>query len=149
MILFSDGSKESYGAVAYVRWERNDGAFESCLLASKNRVAPSKTIDIVRLELCGAVLSKRWRVFIVEMMRYQFKAVYHLIDSQIVKAMISKCSYGFNTFVANRIGEIQEKADAKEWLRLPGKLNISDWLTRGKRPQDLGPSSIWQKGRSF
>ena len=77
---------------------KNDGAFESCLLASKNRVALAKTIDIARLELCGAVLSKRLKVFIVEMMRYQFKAVYHLIDSQIVKAMIRKCSYGFNTW---------------------------------------------------
>ena len=51
--------------------------------------------------------------------------------------------------MVNRIGEIQEKTDAKEWLWLPGKLNISDWLTRGKRPQDLGPSSIWQNGPEF
>ena len=109
LIMFSDGSKESFGAVSYIRWLTTDGIYESFLLASKNRVASVKTIDIVRLELCGAVLSKRLRTFIVDEMRYKFKAVYHLTDSQIVKSMISKNSYGFNTFVANRIGEIQEK----------------------------------------
>ena len=51
--------------------------------------------------------------------------------------MIPKESYGFNTFVANRIGEIQEKTDKKEWMWVPGKLNIADWTTRGKSPTEL------------
>ena len=71
-------------------------------------------MDIVRLELCGTVLSKRLRKFMEEEMRYRFKEVHHLVDSQIIKAMISKNSYGFNTFVANRIGEIQEKTEPSE-----------------------------------
>ena len=112
------------------------------LLASKNREALVKTVDIVRLEFCGAVLSKRLRTFIVDEMRYKFKAVYHLTDNQIVKSMISKNSYGFTTFVANRTGEIQEKTKESEWLWIPGKINISDWLTRGKKPQDLQSSNL-------
>ena len=63
--------------------------------------------------------------------------------------MISKNSYGFNTFVANIIGEIQEKTKESEWLRIPGKVNISDWLTRGKNPQDLQSSNLWQHGPQF
>ena len=74
-----------------------------------------KSVDIVRLELAGAVLSKRLRVFLENNMRLQYRKVYHAFDSEIVKAMISKESYGFNTFVANRIGEIQEKTDPSEW----------------------------------
>ena len=149
LILFSDGSSEAYGTAAYIRWKLKNGSYQSSLVAAKNKVAPAKTIDIVRLELAGAVLSKRLRVFLENNMRYQFNKVYHAVDSEIVKAMISKQSYGFNTFVANRIGEIQEKTDPVEWYWMPGDLNISDWLTRGKSPQDLMQGGLWQNGPDF
>ena len=43
-----------------------------------------------------------------EQYRYKFQRCYHIVDSQIVQAMIQKDSYGFNTFAATQIGEIQE-----------------------------------------
>ena len=95
------------------------------------------------------VISKRLRVFLVEEMRYTFKCIFHIIDSEIVKAMISKESYGFSTYVANRIGEIQEKTHSSEWFLVCGKLNISDWLTREKCPNELDKTSIWQMGPEF
>ena len=146
LILFSDGSKESYGAAAYARWVTTKGTYKSALLASKNRVAPAKTVIIVRLELCGAVLSKRLRMFIMDEARWRFQAVYHLIDSQIVNAM---SSYGFNTFVANRIGEIQEKTEPDDWMWIPSKVNVADWLTRPKKWQELTSDSVWQQGPKF
>ena len=63
--------------------------------------------------------------------------------------MISKESYGFNTFATNRIGEIQETTEASEWFWVKGTLNIADWLTRGKLPTNLDSESIWQKGPQF
>ena len=60
-ILFSDPSNEAYGAAAYVRWTLLNGTFAAQLIPSKNRIAPVKIIDIVRLELAGAFLSKRLR----------------------------------------------------------------------------------------
>ena len=149
LVLFSDASKEAYGTVAYARWPMKDGKFEARLISSKCRVAPLKIIDIVRLELAGAVLSKRMRVFLKKEMRYNFTEVYHLVDSEIVKAMVHKESYGFNTYVANRIGEIQEKTDPEEWMWIPGKLNIADWVTRGKVYSELGEGSLWQTGPKF
>jgi len=103
----------------------------------------------VRLELSGAVIAKRLRVFIHAEVRYTFTAVYHIVDSEIVKAMISKESYGFNTFAANRIGEIQQKTDPQEWFWTAGDLNVADWVTRGKSPGELGPCTIWQTGPEF
>ena len=149
LVMFSDASKDAYGAVAYAQWEIGEGKFESHMLMSKTRVAPIKTINIVRLELAGAVLSKRIRVFIEKEMRYPFKAKYHLTDSEIVKGMISKESYGFNTYVANRIGEIQENTSPTDWFVIAGKLNIADWLTRGKEITELDEHSDWHKGPSF
>ena len=94
LILFSDASNEAYGAAAYVRWTLTNGTFAAQLIASRNRIAPVKIIDIVRLELTGPVLSKRLRTLIQKESRYTFGAVYHIVDSEIVEAVISKNSYG-------------------------------------------------------
>ena len=109
LIVFSDASQDAYAACAYVRWKLQNGQFESNLILSKNRLPPIKKISIDRIELCGAVLNKRLKTFIEKECRYRFQRIYHIVDSQIVHAMIQKNSYGFNTFAATRIGEIQEK----------------------------------------
>ena len=64
LIVFSDASKDAYDACAYVRWQRKNNQFESNLILSKNRLAPIKKMSIDRVELCGAVLNKRLKVFI-------------------------------------------------------------------------------------
>ena len=110
---------------------------ESRLIAAKNRIAPIKTIDIVRLELSRAGLGKQLSSFVQEELRYSFEKVYHIVDSEIVKVMIRKESYGFNTFAANSIGEIQQKTNPSEWFWVQGILNIAYWITRGK------PLLIW------
>ena len=58
LVIFSDGSGEAYGVVAYARWMLEDGTYEARLIASKTRIAPIKIVDTVRLELSGAVISK-------------------------------------------------------------------------------------------
>ena len=60
LIIFSDGSNNAYGACAYVRWELSTREFVSYIILSKNRLAPVKRMSIDRIELCGAVLNKRW-----------------------------------------------------------------------------------------
>ena len=146
LILFSDASNEAYGAAAYVRWTLTNGTFAAQLIASRNRIAPVKIIDIVRLELTGPVLSKRLRTLIQKESGYTFSAVYHIVDSEIVEAVISKNSYGFNTYAANRISEIQQDIDSSEWFWSAGRLKIEDWLTRGKSPGELGQDTTWQTG---
>ena len=59
LVMFSDGSQEAYGTCAYVRWKLENGSFDANLLSAKSRIAPVRQITIVRLELNGAVLSKR------------------------------------------------------------------------------------------
>ena len=63
--------------------------------------------------------------------------------------MISKESYAFNTYAINRISEIQQETEASEWYWAPGNLTVTDWLTRGKSPEDLGSNGIWQSGPTF
>ena len=82
LIIFSDGSMSAYGAVAYAHWKTADGIFVPNIIASKNRIAPAKTVDIVRLELAGAVIGTRLRVFIEKEMNYIFHTVWHIVDSE-------------------------------------------------------------------
>ena len=149
LIIFSDGSEAAYGAAAYVRWERKDGSYESRLISSKSRISPLKKATIVRLELNGAVLSKRLRVFIEKEVRLKFRRIYHIVDSQIVHAMIQSESHGFQTYAAVRIGEIQEHTSKSEWYWVNGKFNVADYLTRGRKPSELGDGSEWQIGPEF
>ncbi|KAL9953949.1 hypothetical protein ACROYT_G041431 [Oculina patagonica] len=51
LIIFSDGSDNSYGACAYARWSLPEGKYDSRLIMSKNRLAPNKKILIDRVEL--------------------------------------------------------------------------------------------------
>ena len=88
-------------------------------------------------------------MFIETEMDYKFSQVIHLIDSEIVKAMIEKGSYGFKTFVANRIGEIQSSTTPDKWYWIPGSLNIADWVIRGKCPKELQEGSLWRRGADF
>ena len=122
---------------------------ESSLLLSKSKIAPAKAITIVRLELLAAVISKRLRTTIEKECRYTFDRVIHIVDSEIVRAMIQRESYGFNTFTSTRIGEIQEGSNPNEWYWVSGKDNVADLITRGETPFNLTLNSEWQKGPSF
>ena len=78
-----------------------------------------------------------------------FSKIFQIVDSEIVRAMVAKESYGFNTFSANRVGEIQSETQDEEWYWLPGKQNIGDFLTRTKSPEDIQEDSVWQRGPHF
>ena len=94
LVLFSDGSENIFGTCTYARWQTESGSFVSSLIASKSQFAPSKKVTTVRIELNGAVLSKRWEDFIVSEGRFQFVKRYYIFDSEIVRAMMQKESYG-------------------------------------------------------
>ena len=121
-------------------------------MAAKSRIVPLRIVDIVRLELCGAVLNERLHTFIIhELKDTPFGKVYHVIDSEIVRAMINKDSYGFRTFAANRIGEIQKSTEKQNWYWVEGRLNIADLTTR---PLDMTAVNLdldgeWQNGPDF
>ncbi|XP_068223879.1 uncharacterized protein [Palaemon carinicauda] len=149
LVIFSDGSSSAYGACAYVRWELSDGGFCSRLLMAKSRLAPLKQLSIPRIELCGALVAARMRETIVKEMNFEFESVMHIVDSAIVRAQIQKESYGFGTFTATKIAEIQSKTDVGEWSWVSGDNNPADLTTKPAKPIDLGQESMWQMGPAF
>ena len=148
LILLSDGSEIAYGCMAYARWTCKDGSVVTRLLMAKSRIGPVAKVSTPRMELNGAVLSKRCRVVLEREMNYTFEKVVHLIDSETVLNQINKTSYRFRVYEGVRIGEIQaaSSGDMSEWAWLPGKKNTADWLTRGCTPSELNQDSEWQNG---
>ena len=72
-----------------------------------------------------------------------------MIDRLIVRSQIQKQSYGFGTFAALRIAEIQEKSDPGQWWWTDGQNNPADMTTRYTKPEDLGRNSDWQTRPEF
>ena len=149
LILFSDASTSAYGACAYLRYELSDGSFESRLLTAKGKLAPIKSLTIPRLELLGALISARLRASIIKEMTYTFCRIIHIVDSAIVRSQIQKESYGFGTFTATKIAEIQDKSSPEEWWWISGTRNPADMVSRSALPKDLAENSEWQLGPSF
>ena len=101
------------------------------------------------MELCGVLLAVKIKRFIFQHSRQNFERVFYIVDSEIVRAMIQKDSYGFNTFAGVRLGEIQETEDPKNFYWVAGGKNIADLITRGCSPNKLVANSEWQRGPVF
>ncbi|XP_063822917.1 uncharacterized protein LOC135072810 [Ostrinia nubilalis] len=128
--VFSDASSKAMCAVAYWRWEHN-GNIHIALITSRGRVAPLKPTTIPKMELQAALLAARLAKTIAEEHgRMKVKQRYFWCDSTTVLQWINNDTRQYKTFVANRLGEIDDLTRATEWRYVPTKLNIADVGTR-------------------
>ena len=70
-------------------------------------------------------------------------------DSTDVLYWVRNQSRKFKTFVANRVGEIQETTNPEQWHHVPGHKNPADLATRGMNIHDLAESKLWLEGPQF
>lgn len=113
-ITLSDGSDQNYGAVAYFRWETEQGILVQ-LVESKAKLTPlDQKGETVKAEVCGAVFTARLRRYIEKHSRMQVECWLHLLDSQTVLGATQRDSYGYWTFFANRVGEIQKSTSVED-----------------------------------
>ncbi|XP_048514357.1 uncharacterized protein LOC125501757 [Athalia rosae] len=146
---FCDASERAYGACLYIQSEDGDGHKTSSLLCSKSRVAPMKKITLPRLELYGAVLLTRLVQAVNETLRIEFGDVRLWTDSTIVLAWIAKESSHWQTFVANRVSEIQASSSYSQWGHVSGKENPADLVSRGVSCDKLENNALWWAGPSW
>ena len=107
LVIFSDGSKLAFGAVAYIRWQLKSGGYWSRFLMAKCKIAPKGIVSIPRMELNGAVLGNRMRNFLIKETNLKFGQVYQLVDSSTVLGYVQKECGNFHPYEGIRIGEIQ------------------------------------------
>ena len=149
LVVFSDASLHAYGACAYAHWPIGRNRCKAFLISAKSKLTPTRQLSIPRLELCAAIMGCRLGETIQKEMTYKFTDAVYIVDSIIVRPQIQKESYGFGTFVATRIAEIQEKTNPCQWWWIQGCKNPADMVTRPSKPEDLAAETIWQSGPPF
>ena len=70
-------------------------------------------------------------------------------DSTIVLSWLQTPGRNFKEYVANRIGQLQDKTDTKRWLYIRSKYNPADSATRGKTIKELANDKQWFYGPEF
>ena len=59
LVIFSDGSQNAYGAVAYIRWKLPTGGYWTRLIMAKGKICQKDLVSIPRIELNGTVIGVR------------------------------------------------------------------------------------------
>lgn len=143
---FCDASERAYGACLYIQSENQEGHRTAVLLCSKSRVSPVKKITLPRLELCGAVLLTRLIQASTKALNTRFEEIRAWTDSMIVLAWIAKEPSRGQTFVSNRVSEIQSSLPYSQWGHVSGKENPADLVSRGMSCNELENSELWWAG---
>lgn len=148
--VFTDASERVYAAVGYIRivYENN---VELCLVTGKTKLASqkaSKTLTINRMELQGALLGTRLATMITKEHSIQFKSITFWSDSQTVLSWLRSETISFKPFVANRISEILDVSQAKQWRHVGTKDNPADDATKPNKCS-FDFNSRWFQGPRF
>lgn len=143
---FSDASLEAYGACVYLRSVSESGPMQVRLLCSKSKVAPLKVLTIPRLELCAALLLANLVHKVKTSMKLKFDACLLWTDSSVCLSWIKTPPNLLQTFVGNRVCQIQSMSSPDQWNHISSQDNPADVLSRGINPRNLSSFDLWWKG---
>ncbi|CAH8656984.1 unnamed protein product [Dicrocoelium dendriticum] len=145
---FSDASEHGYGAAVYVRIVGRNNQIWSTLIMGKSRVSPIRAVTIPRLELTAAVLAVRLAIQAVEELQLDKPPIFWT-DSMVVLQLIRCTTKRFTTFIANRLSEIHQFSDPKQWRYVETSANPADIASRGLRVCDGVQMGKWLEGAYF
>lgn len=143
---FCDASERTYGACVYLRTVDPDGNMQTRLLTAISKVAPLKSQTIPRLELSGALVLTSLIATIQQALPVKINRTVYWTDSTIVLHWINSSPNTLETFVVNRVAEIQNKTSFTDWRHVPTNDNPADLISRGQSPEDFLQPTIWQTG---
>ncbi|XP_033095863.1 uncharacterized protein LOC117100323, partial [Anneissia japonica] len=146
--VFCDSSEKAYGAVSYLRGER-DGKVETAFVIAKSKVAPRKQLSMPRLELCAALIGAKLIDFLVNTLTIPVSGKHLWSDSTTVLTWITSETCRFKVFVGTRVAEILHLTDGMDWHYVPTAENVADDITRGMSLRDIASNQRWQYGPSF
>ena len=118
------------------------------MIAVKTRVAPLTNQRIPRLELSGALFLSRLTKTVKRALR-QFTTInseVYLTDSQVVLTWIATTDKKYKQFVKNRVVEIRQYSNVKDWEYIQGKGNIAKLASRGCYLKTLERTKKWFDG---
>jgi hypothetical protein len=143
---FGDALQIAYGAAVYLRTTDHSGNHQVHLICAKSRVAPLRAVTLLRLGLCAALILSRLFNTVLRTINVKIDQQFLWTDSTVVLAWINSTSSNLQTFVGNRVSEIQTLTDAKDWYHVKSESNPADVLSRGALPGQLKTNKLWWKG---
>ncbi|XP_062716692.1 uncharacterized protein LOC134292043 [Aedes albopictus] len=146
---FADASNVAYGACVYIQSTLEDGTIKSRLLISKTKVAPLHPLTIPRKQLCAALLLVRLVCKVLPALTIPIRHVVLYSDSEIVLSWLKKRPYQLQTFVCNRINEIQTNSEGYTWKYVRSHHNPADIVSRGLMPCELTISELFWTGGEY
>lgn len=139
--VFNDASQLAYTTSVFLRVETNNNVSVQ-LVQAKSRIAPINKMTIPRLELMGCILGARMGKSVIESLSTEVQ-VYYWTDSTTALAWIRR-NDEWGTFVGNRVREIVNLSNTKQWFHVPGTKNPADLPSRGCSPKELLQSRWWE-----
>ena len=116
-----------------------------CIYYGKVQEYPIKTVSIPRLGLQGALLAARVDLAVRKELNFEFEQVIFWTDSMNTLNYIRNESRRFQTYVANRVGEIGDLTNVDQWRHCPGKLNPAHDFSRGLEMNEFLKNERWLK----
>ncbi|XP_030757904.1 uncharacterized protein LOC115883658 [Sitophilus oryzae] len=137
-----------FGWIITGRVKTSNNSVKTNYVCAKGKVAPLKKISIPRLELCAALLLTRLIDFVRTSLTNKLINVSTIIwsYSMVVLHWLRSEPYKWNTFVSNRVSQIQEKLPPSCWRHVVSKDNPADPGSRGLQPSELLDNALWWAG---
>ncbi|CAI6377504.1 unnamed protein product [Macrosiphum euphorbiae] len=143
---FCDASEEAYGACIYIRTRGTNKTYHAQLMCAKTRVAPLKAVTIPRLELNGALLLAELARKVADAWGNNTHSFQLWTDSTVVLGWLNSHNKRLKTYVANRVNQILEITEARQWRHVRTNENPADIASRGVKPAELLRNNFWWNG---
>ncbi|XP_071577161.1 uncharacterized protein [Temnothorax nylanderi] len=143
---FCDASTKAFAAAVYLRLVHVDGSVSVSLVIAKSKVAPLKTLSVLRLELKAAHLLINLVQYVRTVLQLPDLEFCCWTDSQIVLAWLKQSPSRWKTFIANRVSAIQSMLPEASWRHVPTQDNPADCASRGIAPDALQSHRLWWSG---
>ncbi|XP_071579220.1 uncharacterized protein [Temnothorax nylanderi] len=143
---FADASTRAYAAVVFLRIVHSPSNIQVILLAAKTKVAPLKTVSVPRLELNAVVLLIRLLEWVRNTTGLMRALLFGWTDSQIVLAWLLQHPSRWNSYVANRVSEVQTRLPTVRWQHVRSQENPADCASRCFTAADLVNHELWWSG---
>ena len=154
--IFSDASKDAYGAVVYVRTppctEYPKGNVH--LVCAKGKVAAlDPKLTIPRMELAGAVVAAHKVPYIIKAWEIERKTKFFIwSDAKAVLGWLSQYNIK-ETYVNNRVNQVRQSCkpvqDTIQIKYVPTKENPADIITREQDAKAFVSNNTWWNGPSW
>ena len=133
----------------FTRGEDKSVVLKSYIVAAKARVTPTKTESVSRLELASCVIGVRLGHAVAKCYNIEPEEIIYWTDSKNCLFWINSSSNLLKTFVAHRVGEIQNHSKIENWRPVPTAINPADIATRPPSIQSLAANTRWWTGPEF